>query len=127
MDKRQIELHVTILGWIYVITGFLALFLGVLVFSLLVGGVTAFIDDPLAVRMVSIAGFSMASLMAVLSLPSLVAGYGLLTHRAWARGLALVVGVLRMIDIPIGTLIGVYTLWVLLQNESQEYFALRAA
>jgi hypothetical protein len=39
--------------------------------------------------------------------------YALLTRRSWGRGLALVAAVLALIKIPLGTGLGVYTLWVL--------------
>ncbi len=54
------------------------------------------------------------------------AGWGLMHHEPWARTLTLVLGFLVLfINIPIGTAVGVYTLWVLLPAESeQEYGAL---
>jgi len=54
-------------------------------------------------------------LMAALGLPGLLAGYGLLTRKPWARVLAIVVGILSLLNFPIGTAIGIYTLWVLTQ------------
>jgi predicted nucleic acid-binding Zn ribbon protein len=54
------------------------------------------------------------------------AGWGLMHHEPWARTLTLVLGFLVLfINIPIGTAVGVYTLWVLLPMESgKEYGAL---
>jgi hypothetical protein len=51
-----------------------------------------------------------------------VAGYGLLRRRAWGRILALVVGFLGLVDFPLGTAIGIYTFWVLLQDSAADYF-----
>jgi len=42
-----------------------------------------------------------------------IAGWGLLDRRPWARTLAIVLGVLALFDIPFGTALGIYTLWVL--------------
>jgi hypothetical protein len=47
------------------------------------------------------------------SVAGLAAGWGLLDRRPWARGLALVLGCLALIDFPFGTALGIYTLWVL--------------
>jgi hypothetical protein len=48
-------------------------------------------------------------------------GWGLLQHEPWARVLTLVLGFISLItDIPIGTALGVYTLWVLLPGQSDE-------
>ena len=54
------------------------------------------------------------------------AGWGLLHFEPWARVLALVLAFLVLfINIPVGTAVGVYTLWILLPGESeQEYEAL---
>lgn len=58
-----------------------------------------------------------------------VAGWGLLQHEKWARILTLVLGFISLFtNIPFGTALGVYTLWVLLSSESeQEYDALAEA
>jgi hypothetical protein len=52
-------------------------------------------------------------------------GWGLLQKHRWARTLALVLGGLSLLDPPLGTALGIYTLWVLLPNESErEYGAM---
>jgi len=56
-----------------------------------------------------------------------VAGWGLMKYDSWARILALVLAFLSLFNVPFGTAIGVYTLWVLLPAQSQqEYEALGA-
>jgi hypothetical protein len=49
----------------------------------------------------------------------LIAGWALLQRMPWARMLTLVLGLLSLIDIPFGTAIGIYTLWVLVPGESE--------
>jgi hypothetical protein len=58
----------------------------------------------------------------------LAAGWGLIQRESWARMLAIVVGCLNLLDLPFGTALGVYTLWVLLPAESEREYrgALRA-
>jgi hypothetical protein len=59
---------------------------------------------------------------------SFVAGWGLLQHEDWARMVALVLGFLVLVNVPIGTAIGIYTLWVLLPSQSEaEYRELSVA
>jgi hypothetical protein len=51
-----------------------------------------------------------------------IAGIGLLTRQPWARMLAIVFGSLNLFDLPFGTAIGIYTLWVLLPAESEQEY-----
>ena len=53
---------------------------------------------------------------------NIVGGIGLLKGKNWARVLVIFLAVLDLIDFPIGTAIGVYTLWVLLNSETSELF-----
>jgi hypothetical protein len=56
------------------------------------------------------------------------AGWGLLKREEWARVVALVVGFIALLNVPIGTALGIYTLWVLLPTRSDdEYKALARA
>ena len=56
-----------------------------------------------------------------------IAGWGLLQREGWARIVALVLAFISLFNVPFGTAIGVYTMWVLLPAPSQqEYDALAA-
>jgi hypothetical protein len=58
----------------------------------------------------------------------IMAGWGLLQRESWARTLTLVVGFVALLNVPLGTALGVYTLWVLLPTQSDdEYQALARA
>ena len=52
----------------------------------------------------------------------LAAGWGLIQREPWARMLAIVTGVLNLVDIPFGTALAIYTLWVLLPAESEREY-----
>ncbi|GAC1355297.1 MAG: hypothetical protein NVSMB3_00260 [Acidobacteriaceae bacterium] len=54
-------------------------------------------------------------------------GFSLLSRRPWARTLGIVAAVLALLKIPLGTALGIYTLWVLAPAESgAEYDAITA-
>jgi hypothetical protein len=58
----------------------------------------------------------------------IVIGCGLLMRQSWARMLTILFGAISLIDIPFGTALGIYTLWVLLPAEhEEEYRALSRA
>jgi hypothetical protein len=55
-------------------------------------------------------------------------GWALLQHQDWARTFALVLGFFVLLNVPIGTTLGIYTLWVLLPSQSEaEYREMAAA
>ena len=57
-----------------------------------------------------------------------IAGWGLLQREPWARVVALVLGFISLFNVPFGTAVGVYTLWVLLPAQSQaEYDTMASA
>jgi hypothetical protein len=49
-------------------------------------------------------------------------GWGLLERKPWSRMLAIVLGVISLFDLPFGTALGIYTLWVLLPARNEEEF-----
>lgn len=114
--------HKRILGIIYIVSGILILFGMILVslfFSLFIpfiaeqaGGDEQWVFNWLVPFIRAIAIF----FCLVIALPSLIAGWGLLNNRSWAMILALIVGCLRLFSFPIGTAIGIYTIWVFVED-----------
>ncbi|HVB33302.1 MAG TPA: zinc ribbon domain-containing protein [Patescibacteria group bacterium] len=58
-----------------------------------------------------------------LGILGLAAGWGLWHQRAWGRILALILGVFALFRIPLGTALGIYTLWVLLPRAAAAEYA----
>jgi len=123
LNERELQQHVTLLGWLHILGNAIFLVLGLCTFTLLAGiGIAS--GDPVAARILGVVGLAVGSLLVVLAVPGMVAGYGLLRRKSWARILAMVVGFLGLINFPLGTAIGLYTFWVLLQDTATEYFLL---
>jgi hypothetical protein len=58
---------------------------------------------------------------------SLAVGFALLTRQPWGRVFAIIVAVLTLIKPILGTILAIYTLWVLLENSGdQNYLQLSA-
>jgi len=53
-------------------------------------------------------------------------GWGLLQREQWARTFALVMGFVALLNVPLGTALGVYTLWVLLPSRSDDEYRVLA-
>jgi hypothetical protein len=113
--------HVPIVAWLNlagsIITLLIALFL-----LFLLPGIGFFTGDPDARAILSIVGVSVGLFLAVLALPGLLAGIGLLNRKNWGRILAIVVSFLNLLNFPLGTAIGAYSLWVLFQESAASYF-----
>ena len=68
--------------------------------------------------------WGIGALLSLTAVGGLVAGWGLLDRKPWARTLTLILGLLSLPSVPFGTALGVYTLWVLLPAEAEmEYDA----
>ena len=59
-----------------------------------------------------------ALIVVLCALPGLIAGIGFLAYREWARIMLLVVSFFSLVNVPLGTLLGGYSIWVLLQQET---------
>ncbi|HEX8459100.1 MAG TPA: hypothetical protein VF656_17535 [Pyrinomonadaceae bacterium] len=110
--------HITILGWLYVVLGVLGLLAGVFVL-LVLGGAGLISGDAQAAALMSGIGLFIAVIVGVLSVPGIIAGWGLLKRKSWSRLLAIIIGALNILNFPIGTALGIYTIWALTQDESQ--------
>jgi hypothetical protein len=56
------------------------------------------------------------------SILGLVTGWGLVQREPWARSLAIVMACFNMVNMPFGTALGIYTLWVLLPAASEQEY-----
>jgi hypothetical protein len=62
--------------------------------------------------------YSIAGMLAFFGVLHLLLAWGLFQREPWARVLGLVLGFLALIRPPFGTALGIYTLWVLLPQQS---------
>jgi hypothetical protein len=63
-----------------------------------------------------------ATVLLILAAAGIIAGWGLLARQPWARMLAIVLGAVSLVDVPFGTILGIYTLWALLPADSEEQY-----
>ena len=70
----------------------------------------------------------LGALVLVKALAGFAAGWGLLERQPWARPRTLVLGFVSLFNIPLGTALGIYTIWVLLPHPAgEEYHRLARA
>ncbi|MBI3683093.1 MAG: hypothetical protein HY235_22195 [Acidobacteria bacterium] len=54
--------------------------------------------------------------------PLIAVGIGLMRFQEWARNLGMILSVFALIHIPIGTMVGIYSFWVLTSYEVEPLF-----
>lgn len=125
LSVREMRQHVNILGWLLIAANAFFLLFGLCgcVIMTSIGFIPAAEGDPTGLFVLSIIGILSLVFFAVLALPGMVAGYGLLKGKRWGQILGIIVSFLGLVNFPVGTALGIYGLWVLLQNSASEYFA----
>lgn len=109
--------HFNLLGTLYIVFGLL----GVLVSLGFLNAYFGYWTPPGKMKLLfSTSGWGsvLVFLFAVVSLPGIVAGLGLLKEKNWARFLVLVLAFVNLMNLPLGSMLGIYTIWVVLNTES---------
>src|SRR5688500_8631092 len=122
-----VDTHVKVLAWLYIVFRVLGSLFGLGLMALLsIIGVAGAASDPdawVALPILGMTGAALGVFMLALSLPGIVAGIGLLQFRPWARILTIVLSALNLMNIPFGTILGIYGLWVMLSEDGSRLFA----
>jgi len=114
----RLERHLRTLGTLWIIAG--ALFLIPSIALLAVGGAARFLiagsemGRVLGPVVLSLIGCTLL----IVAAGGICVGWGLMQRQPWARVAALVLGVLSVFHPPVGTALGIYTLWVLMSKEA---------
>jgi hypothetical protein len=122
LNEQQLQVHVPVVAWLLIATNLVLALVGLGMFAL-IAGAAALVRDPEAAMILPLVAVSIPTLMIALAIPGLIAGFGLLARKAWGRILAIVAAVLGLAGFPVGTLIGLYVLFVLMQEAATTYFA----
>ncbi|HSN50649.1 MAG TPA: hypothetical protein VLR52_05410 [Bacteroidales bacterium] len=121
-DTNKMRKHVTVVGAIHIGFGFIGLILAIGAFFALNFAKGVVGNDEIPSMVLGFLSVSVPLLIGFLSTLGLVGGIGLLSFQSWARYLVMIVAAVGCLNIPIGTLKGVYSLWVLLQDETLKLF-----
>jgi hypothetical protein len=122
MEGSKMKKHVTVVGAIHIGFGILGLIAAIAVFVALRFARGFVENEEVPTMVLGFLSVSLPLLIGFMSTLGLVGGLGLLSFQPWARYLVIVVAALGCLNIPIGTLKGVYSLWVLLQDETVKLF-----
>jgi hypothetical protein len=74
------------------------------------------------VRFLHVLFIFLGTLLLFKAIASLAAGIGLLQRQPWARTLVLVLAFISLLNVPFGTAVGIYTIWVLMSPKAAEEY-----
>ena len=114
--------HIKVVAYTFMICSALAFIICLALLLSFVGIMTCVgIRDssPYALLVASGIGVVFMTIVTVASLPGFLAGYGLLKQKSWGRILAVVMAFIYLLKPPVGTVLGVYALWVLFNEETE--------
>ena len=129
---HDMNLHITILSWLFIghailmgFVGMVVIFASQLVRRLPIPWPPDFPEAmvPFIGSVIVIVGFAILALAAGVA----AAGIGLLQYRSWGRVLAIVMAVLLLFHFPIGTAFAIYAFWVLFSPEGQNHYGNHSA
>ena len=122
------DAQVKIVAILHIVFGALGLLMALLML-LIFGSVTAIVgvsapgdEAMIAMPIIATIGGFFFFLIIVTSVPGLIGGIVLLSHQQWARILVIVLSILNLVNFPFGTALGVYSLYVMLSQETGELF-----
>lgn len=127
METREsMEKNAQVMGILWIVYGVMSLVGGLIVLVGLL--IVAQIPDiqweigDLGPRILRVIGVSLGSFLILLGVLKIVGGLGLLRHGEWARILVMVLAFLSLINIPLGTALGIYSIAYLMKPEMIELF-----
>jgi hypothetical protein len=78
--------------------------------------------DETALTVIQFVGKVIPVMLFVFAIIGLIGAIGLLNYKKWGRILVLVISALDCTHIPLGTLLGVYSFWALMQDDTIKLF-----
>jgi hypothetical protein len=114
--------HLELVSILHMAAGALTILVAASALALAFGAGALIPTAGFAARATSAAFAVVAALALVWGGGTLLTGAALRQRRRWARLLALGFAILNLLVIPFGTALGVYTLWVLINDRTRQLF-----
>ena len=122
METEKFDKHNTAVGIIHIAIGSLIVIAAIALFVLL----TIFNVQQDNLLVYNIVKGIVCGLLFLYGVIKLIGGIGVLNHRHWGRYMIIAVSVLGCLNVPFGTLFGVYSMWVLFQEQTLQLYPVKA-
>lgn len=107
--------------WFFV-DALLVLFMACMLAAIPISGVIDEINDPIGEFWLVFTLTCGVIFILLTGILSVLAGWGLLRLKQWARWLGVILGIFSLFAFPIGTVIGALIIWYLLKDDVREVF-----
>jgi hypothetical protein len=120
--------HVDFLGVLFVVWGLLTVVIGVSTLALAVGAISLITSTShggggqVAAGITAVAFTTLAVIAMLWGAAHVIVGVPLRRYRPWTRLIALMLGSVDLLLLPYGTALGVYALYVLLNEKGKRLF-----
>jgi hypothetical protein len=96
-----------------------------LLFSALAGLVGSSGEEGagVGVAVLGLTGMALMITLVLFAIPSFICGWGLWNFRSWARLLAIILGAICLLNVPLGTLFGIYVLVIMFRKDTEALFS----
>jgi hypothetical protein len=122
MEESTMKKHITFVAALHIGFSIIGIF-GAFTLFFVFRFAGSFVEDvDVANTILHFIGIFLPLTIIVVSIIGLIAGIGLLSYRKWARILVLIVSAADCVNIPLGTIVGIYSIWALMQDDSIKLF-----
>ena len=122
MEESNMKKHVTLVAALQIGFSTMGLIAAMVVFFVFSFAGSFVADVDVASEVMKFLGTFLPTIIVLASILGLIGGIGLLGYNKWARILVMVIAAIGCLNFPLGTLKGVYSLWVLMQDEAIALF-----
>jgi hypothetical protein len=112
---------VTIIATVQIAWGSISLIAAFLLY-VIVAGAGAISGDHEAMMVTTIVASAISIPMFFLSLPPIIGGIALLKRKSWARIVLIACGIIELLVIPLGTVLGIFTIRYMMDPEVIDLF-----
>ena len=123
MEENKMKKHVSVVGALNIGFGGLGIIVALVLYFVFSFARSFVPGEEIPEMVLQFIGAFLPGIIFVISALNVIGGIGLLAYKQWARIIVLVVSVIGLLNIPLGTFKGVYSLWVLLQDETNLLFS----
>lgn len=122
MEDSNMKKHVSLVAALQIGFSTMGILAAIVVFFVFSFAGSFVSDVDVANVVIRFIGSFVPAIIFLWSALGLLGGIGLLSYQKWARILVMIISAVGCIAFPVGTIVGIYSLWALMQDETAIMF-----